>query len=344
MVMYMSHKEIREQLVLKVYGELQEDELRMLDEHLEECAACRRELHELKELHAIACRSIDNDPGDKMLFEARTRLKNTLNQPAADREKPLPFPMNLLHSFASPGFRWAYARVLPFILIGVALGYLMKNSGGGNSVKSDNPSSAVRINDGSKADTFENSGVRIENLQFKDSDASDGEVAFSFDAVKPVEMKGSIDDKMIRKVLTTSLLNSRNDGERLRALNKIAANTHSENETEVHLSDKVKSALIHTIKFDNNPGVRREALILLGKNGFDSQVESTLLYVLNNDKNSGMRVMAIKALQSGILSQEDGNRRSVSRDLIETLKAKSEADGNKFVKLSARTVLQEVEQ
>ena len=61
--------------------------------------------------------------------------------------------------------------------------------------------------------------ISISNIQFIDSDPSDGEVEFTFQASKPVRLKGNVNDPKIQSVLTYAMLNEQNPGSRLNSIN-----------------------------------------------------------------------------------------------------------------------------
>lgn len=336
----MKHQDYKEQLILLLWDELPENEKLRLDEHIAVCADCRNELEVLGRLNKTAAEII-REPDERMLFEARTRLKNALSsQTAPLQQESRPGALQRISEIFS--FRkFTYVSAVPFIILGVTIGYLLKNSGTPEIAKVPaQDSGAVEVRQAADKPENKDDGVKIENLQFRDSDASDGEVAFSFDAVKRVEMRGSLNNKTIQNVLARSLLTSRDDGERLRTLNKIAARS-LEGQKGGTPDPAIKQALIKAVQFDNNPGVRREALLLLQQYSYDKEIEKALLHVLKNDRNPGLRITAIKALAGGLPKMKD---RQPDENLIKTLKEKSLTDGNDYVKISARTVLQEVEQ
>jgi hypothetical protein len=116
--------------------------------------------------------------------------------------------------------------------------------------------------------------IRVSNISFIDSDPSDGEVEFTFDASKPVRLRGKINDQRIQNVLTYAMLNEQNPGSRLNSINAM------DSETPVKLDDDVRNALITVVMTDNNPGVRREALKLMKKFPYDETLKQTLLFVV----------------------------------------------------------------
>ena len=187
----------------------------------------------------------------------------------------------------------------------------------------------------SQSDPFEKNNIKIKNLHFIDSDANDGEISFTFDALKPVTMKGKVSDPMIQKILAHSLLNEQNDGARIKTLNAISEQTNNKK----FLSPKIISSLITALKYDENPGVRREALLVLKKLPADDLIIDAYLYVLKHDKNSGLRVEAINGL-----GEAKFNEKNIPPEMMELLKQKSKNDENQYIRVRAKSILQEVVQ
>jgi len=132
--------------------------------------------------------------------------------------------------------------------------------------------------------------ISISNVRFVDSDATDGEVEFTFQASRPVHLKGNVNDPQIQSVLTYAMLNEQNPGSRLNSINAM------DTEKPMQYDSDVKNALITVIMTDQNPGVRREALKLMNKFPYDESMKQTLLYVITNDTVSGLRIEALNSL------------------------------------------------
>ena len=180
---------------------------------------------------------------------------------------------------------------------------------------------------------------QITNVRFDDADPGDGQVAFSFDAVTPVQVKGSPNDPGVQSVLTKALMYEGNPGVRLRAVSAITSQIQIQMTNPTKGDAEVKQALIEAMKFDPNPGVRREALRALGKFPFDEDIKKGLLFVLNKDENEGLRVEAINNLAAA----KDEFRAS-DEHLLDILRKRVQSDNNRYVRQRARAVLQEVQQ
>jgi HEAT repeat protein len=170
--------------------------------------------------------------------------------------------------------------------------------------------------------------ARIANVRFLNP-GTQQELEFSFDAVKPMRVRGTIHDERIQKVLTYALLNEQNPGVRLRAISTMAGPSSRPPDREM------KAALIIALRSDENAGVRKEALTALRKLPFDIEIRDALLHALMHDKNPGIRIAAINGLDSaGTLGADPA--------VLEALKQKVNSDDNNYIRLRAKTVLQEV--
>jgi hypothetical protein len=266
------------------------------------------------------------DIDDNLLFEARSELRASLR-----RERSRVTIGDRLTAFISSmvqsPYRAAFAG-LSLIALGFLFGYL-------NFHKAD---IIIAPPDESKNDlsSLENN-VQINNIKFIDQDASDGEIEFTFEAVKPIHIKGDINDQRIQNVLVYSMLNEQNPGVRLNAINVIGENTPPGKLNQKTQGDKdIKKALLSVAKYDENPGVRREALILLRTYPYDNEIKEALLYVLINDENSGLRIEAINGLS-------DANKEGINfnPEELSIFKEKMERDENNYVRYQAKTVLKE---
>lgn len=101
---------------------------------------------------------------------------------------------------------------------------------------------------------------------------------------------------------------------------------------------KLKQALITALKEDPNPAVRIEAFTVLTKYPFDEPIRDAFLYVLTNDKNSGLRIKAIK-----VLSELKFKGQILDEKTRKVLSRKAETDNNGFVRIHAASMLKEEE-
>ncbi len=148
--------------------------------------------------------------------------------------------------------------------------------------------------------------------------------------MKPVYLKGRIDDPKIQSILTYSMLNEQNPGTRFNSINAMYS------ERPIKFDKDVKDALITVVMTDENPGVRREALKLMKKLPYDEDVKRAFIYVLTTDTSSGLRIEAINALV-------DAGKKGITLDKneIDLFKQKLQTDDNSYIRYRTKTILQE---
>ncbi len=317
----MTHDDYRELLLIAASGTIDAEDRDVLERHLRTCVECRNEFAELGELHArLLAHRPGIEPDDRLLNEARQEFRIALRKEVARR---------------SSWFGWFDTAALApasGLALGaactVAFGFFLGRIAFPPSV----PPVAAPVVSLSPA-----GGVRpveeetqITNVRFADRRTGSDEIEFTFDAVTPVRMRGSIDDPKIQKVLTHAMLNEENPGVRLKAVSAI-------NRQEVETQDvETKAALIKAMETDGNAGVRKEALNALRRLPFDAEIKKALLHTLMTDGNPGLRVAAINALDSvrtGTLG--------VDSDMLSVLRQKAETDDNNYIRVKARAVIQE---
>jgi len=313
----MRHRRYKEWAQLAACDELGEEQVKLLEIHCETCAECRTELETLRSFSAKLPGAAPGPVADKQLLEeARRNLRAALR-----REQSRPSWRRVLReiwsSFAVRRTVYALAGGAA-VLVGIVVGRITLAPAGQEA-----PATAAVARSAE-------SEPRITNVRFLRSDPASREVEFTFDAVTPVRLKGTIDDPRIQRVLAHAMLNEENPGTRLRAVSAIA-------EPGSGVADpEIKAALIQTLNHDENAGVRREALKVLQRMPFDSEIRNAIIETLIHDKNPALRIAAINCLDS-TRAASPGNQ-----DLLIVLREKATKDDNSYIRLKAREVLQEV--
>ncbi len=325
----MKHERYKELLPLSVHGELGSDEQRMLDSHVAECVECQEELEELRHLQSAVAGATRLPVTDSLLQEARLELRAAIRK---ERNRTTLWTRfsEALGDFSAAQVRLA-AVAASFLVVGFFGGYLL--------FQSDHPEGGPVLKQVGDQTEVLRGDAQITNIKFEDADPSDGEIAFSFNAVSPVRIKGNPNDPGIQSVLTKALMYEGNAGVRLRAVSAITPQIQIQLKESSGVDNEVKTALINAMKFDENPGVRKEALQALRKFSFDDDIKKGLIHVLTGDKNQGLRVEAINSLATA-----KDEIRSSDEQLLEFLREKMETDNNQYIRLRARAVLEEVRQ
>lgn len=315
----MEHQTYKEMIQLALLDELNDNELNMLHQHLIECSECQAEYDKLKKYYDVIDQNKSSEIDEPFLQDARRQFRLKLDYDISKQtiiEKAFNALRRNLWAYKRPAFAGAFS-----LAAGLFFGYLLFAPEG--SVKISNFTENLGLTKGS---------AEIANVQFVNSDSSNGEVEFSFDEVKRVTMKGKLNDPAVQKILANALVNEKNPGTRIQTVNALANQTMVNNKA----NPKVKSALITALKFDGNPGVRMEALKALLNLPYDNDINESLLYALEHDKNSGLRIAAINGIASAKL-----NGKTIGQEEVKVLNQKVKNDDNEYVRIRAASLLKE---
>jgi len=315
----MEHQTYKEMLQLALLDELNDNELYKLHQHLIECSQCQAEYDKLKKYYDAVDQNKIGEIDEQFLQEARRQFRLKLDFDLSKQtiiEKVFNVLRRNLWAYKKPVFAGAFS-----LAVGLFLGYLLFTSDG--SVKISSLTENLGLTGGN---------TEVANVQFVNSVPNNGEVEFSFDEVKRVTMKGKLNDPAVQKILANALVNEKSPGTRIQTVNALANQTMENNKA----NPKVKSALITALKFDGNPAVRIEALKALLYLPYDDEINESLLYALEHDKNSGLRVAAINGLASAKL-----NGKTIGQEGMKVLNQKVKNDDNEYVRIRAASLLKE---
>ena len=311
----MKHQTLKEWIPLLVYDELDKDQAYILEQHLEICGECRDKLAELKQ--ALSMAGQRPEINERTLAEARRELRIRL---AIARE-------NSRRSWFSG---WQWGRLVPSLqtavagavclVLGLAVShfYYRDDQQQGSEITTVSQGTGGGVRGGR---------ISIGNLRFIDGDASDGRVAFTYEAIEPMQYEGSVNDPRVQEVLSAALVEEQNPGVRLRAADVL---------TTDHLKrpdSAVKQALVTALKMDENNGVRKQAMTALLNFPFDDDIRDALLFVLNNDPNPAMRIAAIDGIKT---------ERYRDPEVLRVLEDKRRTDGNEYIRLRSNAIYEEV--
>lgn len=315
----MKHNEFKQMIQLSLYGELSEIKQKQLIEHINSCNECRSELEQQRNILMLLSENQKNEVNEEVLREARMQLRGALRQQRKDRLSVTSVTNNFLQLFSTPP-RMAFGAITTLV-IGLIIGSVFL--GMEKVIIKENEPEVNNIS------LFQNDS-RISNMQFIDSDPSDGEIEFTFEVSKQVLYKGNVSDPKVQNLLTYAMLNDQNPGSRLNSINVI------DSYKKVVIDDDIKEALVTVVMADKNQGVRGEALKLLNNSGFDESVKQANLYVLLNDSSSALRIEALNALINATKSGHTLNKEDVNLVIQQ-----ANQDDNNYIKLKSKTLLQE---
>jgi len=320
----MNHRQYKEMIDLLLYDELSQEDRAALDDHVRACAECRGELEEVRRLQGSLPKGEPGEVDNRLLQEARLQLRRALN---AERHASTPWRdmLNSLGAFFTPRTGFVLGGVLT-LAGGILIGRLWV------------PQPEVRLSPeptGQLASGIRGGSPEISNVKFVTVDPEAGTVEFTFDTISPVHIKGNITDPRIQEVLARTMVSDRNPGVRLRSANVLSSQAQ-----RMKVPDReVKKALIHALRGDSNPAVRKEAMKTLLAFPFDDEVKQAFLFVLVHDGNPAMRIAAINSLDSARVQDQPADN-----DLLEVLKERMHSDNNNYVRIKAKSVLEEAKQ
>lgn len=281
----MKCEKARQNIVLVTYGELPDEQMASLEEHLAGCEECNRELRAQLALHEMLACVPMTDPSPNLLAQSRMRLDEALDT--------MP-PHGLLTRLRVNLFGWLGhmqgAPALMTLLIGV--GFLAGNFTNRYQVAHQPklPSPVVLSNstNGTIADI---SGI----VQTPNSAV----VQVTYNRVVPETVQGSLDDPQIQKLLLI--------GTKAAATNGVRASSAALLTSECRGGhpciggpdgDNVRSALLVSLRYDKSPTVRLNALAGLEPYvAQDQKVRDAVLNALLHDNSPTVRTRAINLLQ-----------------------------------------------
>ena len=272
---------------------------------------------ELKKLSGILSQRKKVEVTDELLNEARLELRAALRTERRKKESQWSILLWLQEFFAPPA-RVAIAGAFTLI-IGIGVGYLLFFSLAGTGAQQFMPVALEKP-------SVDQGQMKIQNVRFIYADGSDGDVEFEFEAVTPVHMRGSVSSAEVQRVLAFALLNEQSVGARLNTVNLIARESQDQQKTDPIL----RSAMIQSAKYDDNLGVRRQAVNALAQMTFGSDIRDAYLFILRNDANISMRISALNNLEKSVL---DGNTLDIKS--VEILEQISKGGGNKYIRTRA---------
>jgi HEAT repeats/Putative zinc-finger len=288
-------------LVFYACGELDPNELALVQQHLTVCASCNAQLSEEKNLQTLlASLPQDADRLDSagvLLSQCRSELAETLDdlvRPPVLEKTPV---FGAFRRWMALRPAWSGAVLVALgLLVGVQTSqwYFARNA--------VNPlDEAVNVRPGPHFSDDQLSKMAVAGINFSPSLGSGAQnVRVQLNAEQPVEFTGSLDDSDVRHVITYVVKSGDrfDPGMRLDCLEALRA----------HAGDSdVRDALLSAARKDQNPAVRLKALEALRDSTSEEAVRTVLLDALRHDSNPGVRVEAVNLLVNSLEKSDDGN-------------------------------------
>lgn len=310
---------MRDKLVLASYGELPDEHMEPLERHLVECEGCRNELNAMRAMDELLALLPVGEPSPNLVAQSRMRLDELL-----DAIPPHGFVTRLRTNF----FNWVghlqSAPALATLLLGV--GFL-----GGNFTYRYQVSHAPKPK---PVVTFTNqaNGV-IANVTGITQTPNSELVQVNYNRIIPETVEGSLDAPEIRELLLLGAKASAKDGVRVDSVALLASECRVGHECTAGEPGKggIRSALMVSLRYDQDPGVRLKALEGLERYVVqDQRVRDAVLESLMQDPSAAVRKQAIAMLEP---VQSDSSVRQVLRTV-------STQDENPFIRTASFQALQ----
>ena len=308
----------QEQIVLMIYGEL-EDGLQIgLERHISGCEACRADLATLQSMDLDLQHLPVVEPSPNFVAQSRMRLDEAL-----DTIPPHGFLTRLQSNF----YRWAgtiqSAPALATLLVGV--GFLT----GDFSLRyklahAPKPQPPVVLSNATQGTVANVSGIE----QTPGSEL----VQVHYNRTVPETIEGSLDDPQIRNLLMMGTRAGASEAVRADSVGMMAGECELGHRCESSTDGQgLRNALMVSLRYDSNPGVRMKALKGLQRYvGQDLRVRDAVLEALMSDTNAGVRKEAIGLLEP---VQTDSSVRQVLRTV-------SAQDTNPFIRTASFEMMQ----
>jgi len=293
---------VQQNIVLVTYGELPDDALASLEQHLAECEACNRELKALLAMHETLALQPVLEPSPNLVAQSRMRLDEELDS--------IP-PHGWLTHLRASLYGWLgtlqSAPALATLLVG--LGFL-----GGNFTYRYQVAHAPKL---PQAIVLQSSNSTIANVSGIVQTPNTEIVQVTYNRVVPETVQGSLDDPQIRQLLLIGTRAAVSSGIRDQSL-ALISNECREGHQCIDGPDGggIRSALLTSLHYDKNPGVRMKALDGLEPYvAQDQAVRDAVLEALMHDASANVRTRAISLLTP---VKSDSSVRQVMRTVSTT--------------------------
>jgi anti-sigma factor RsiW len=319
-----------ERIVTAAYGELADEQMHELEQHMAGCAECRTEREQLLALKVLAGANPVLEPEANLVARARQKLEAALDAlpPRRWHER---LGQRLLNNFAS--LQAAPLAACLLLVVGVGAGSLGGYELAQNRSAHRESAQAAQAAQG-QAQTAATAGVgapaEIANISSIVREPNSHRVEVRYNQMVPQRIEGSLDDPAIRQLLMLASENSTSAGVRNDSVGLMAAECRTGHSCK---GAGIRDALMVALRYDKNAGVREKALQGLEPYvAEDVRVRDAVLEALMNDSDPRIRTAAINILEP---VEGDTSVRQVLHSVANT-------DRNPYIRTVSRQVLDSV--
>ena len=298
----------KQNVVLLVYDELPDDVLFEMRQHAERCPACREELRSAQQFRTDVDAIPALEPTPNLLAASRLRLQEALE--TAEQAQGwrgwrgwVFDPVDWLRQI-----KFSPALAAAILIVGFAGGLL-------TAIKMS-PAGIVQGQDLTQQ-------ASIAGIRDITQDPNNNTVQINYDKLLPASTQGSIDNPDIEKLLLYAARNQENPGVRVESVSILSRQCHDSQIREMMMRSlledrnpgvrlqaldgleqyvkediKVRNVVIQALLNDTNPGVRTEALHLLQPLKADSAVRSAFEQLAARDNSEYIRAESERTLAS----------------------------------------------
>ena len=295
----MNCKSVRQRLPLYLYGELGFDEEELVEQHMDECAGCRRELERETAMHQAVDRA-GVEPPAGLLERCRLDLPQTLRHASRSDPGGASWLDRLRAVFRTPaGPAAAWFKPAGAVAL-VAVGFF-----------------AARFTAAPPWPLAPSDPITMRVRYLEPSPS--GEIRVVVDETRQRVFSGTLEDESIRQLLLAAARDPADAGIRAESVDLLRSRPRSE---------EVRRALLYALQNDPNDGVRLKALEGLKSYAADAESREVFSHVLLTVNNPGVRTMAIDLLVT-----------SDQQDVVETLQRLLRREDNSYVRLRSQEAL-----
>lgn len=333
---------LRETMPLLLAEELDPASRELSHQHIENCPVCAGEWAAMKTMWAMM--------GDLPEVDVPARVKEGFLKRAGLAVEPVSAPDNVVPFTRRPAFKWIAQAAAVVVLVGGAYyagdynadrfepapldvaGIQDRTLNGITPVSL----SETRVLDAAALSPEIQGRPNIANVQFVDADASDDQIAVSFDVTSHWTVTGNPKEKSIVRLLSYMLENEEAMTPRSGAMEWVRR-TYSD---PANADPEIANALAKVLRNDSHEGVRLRAVETLTTlpPAVAMQTRDALIEALKSDPNPAVRLKAVEAL-ANMTSKGD----VLDAAMLDTLRAKaSQDDENLYVRVKAAEALRNI--
>jgi HEAT repeats len=308
----------KDNIILANYGELPDEFVGTLEQHLDGCDDCRREWDEIRAFEEKLALLPVIEPSPNLLAQSRMRLDDALD---------LIPPHGFLTRIRSNFFAWVGhvqgAPALATLLVGV--GFLGGNFTYRYQVAHQPKQTTVRLSNPSEGSIANVTGI----VQTPNSEM----VQVKYNRMVPESMEGSLDSPAIRELLLMGTHAATNNEVRTNSVSLLADECIAGHACLGGADPKgIRNQLLVSMLYDQDAGVRLKALEGLQRYvGQDPRVRDAIAEALSRDPSADVRKQAIATL---VPVKTDSTVRQVLRTV-------STQDVNPYIRTASYNALQD---